>query len=115
MAQQTSTDTSSSSAAEPYWLGRASDEQKRLLAQHKIWTHSIGYLLHPSISSNLPDGARIADIGTGTGIWPVEMSRASPSSYTFHGFDISSEQFLSADSLLPTSRWDTATSSHRSP
>jgi SAM-dependent methyltransferase len=99
MAQQNSIDTSSSSAAEPYWLGRASDEQKRLLAQHKIWTHSIGYLLHPSVSSNLPNDARIADIGTGTGIWPVEMSQASPSTYTFHGFDISSEQFLPADSL----------------
>ena len=101
MAQQTSNDTSTSSAAEPYWLGRASGEQKRLLAQHKTWTHSIGYLLHPSIPPTLPDGARIADIGTGTGIWPVEMSRASPSSYSFHGFDISSEQFLPADSLPP--------------
>jgi hypothetical protein len=23
---------------EPYWLGRASEEQKRLLKQHGIWT-----------------------------------------------------------------------------
>jgi hypothetical protein len=23
---------------EPYWLGRASDEQKRLLKQHGVWT-----------------------------------------------------------------------------
>ena len=89
----------STSSPEPYWLGRASDEQKRLLKQHTIWTRSIGYLLHQSISSRLPLNARIADIGTGTGIWPIEMSQSSPSTYTFHGFDISSEQFLPADSL----------------
>jgi len=23
---------------EPYWLGRASEEQKRLIKQHGIWT-----------------------------------------------------------------------------
>jgi hypothetical protein len=27
-----------SSTDEPYWLGRASDEQKRLLKQHDVWT-----------------------------------------------------------------------------
>ncbi|KAF9699198.1 hypothetical protein EKO04_003000 [Ascochyta lentis] len=89
------------SSSEPYWLGRASDEQKRLLKQHTIWTRSIGYLLHPSVTATLPENARIADIGTGTGIWPIEMSAASPPSYTFHGFDISSEQFLPAASLPP--------------
>ncbi|KAJ4331951.1 hypothetical protein N0V87_008755 [Didymella glomerata] len=83
---------------EPYWLGRASDEQKRLLRQHKIWTRSIGYLLHPSVTSRLPPNARIADIGTGTGIWPMEMAQQHPT-YTFHGFDISSEQFLPTESL----------------
>ncbi|KAH6620050.1 S-adenosyl-L-methionine-dependent methyltransferase [Boeremia exigua] len=89
----------SAPSAEPYWLGRASDEQKRLLKQHTIWTRSISYLLHPSVSAALPENARIADVGTGTGIWPLEMSQASPSSYTFHGLDISSDQFLAADSL----------------
>ncbi|KAF2632700.1 S-adenosyl-L-methionine-dependent methyltransferase [Macroventuria anomochaeta] len=100
MAQPTPPPTSTSSP-EPYWLGRASDEQKRLLRQHTIWTRSIGYLLHPSVSTSLPDNARIADIGTGTGIWPIELSKSSPPTYTFHGFDISSEQFLPADSLPP--------------
>ena len=36
MAQPTLPDTSTS--PEPYWLGRASDEQKRLLKQHTTWT-----------------------------------------------------------------------------
>lgn len=100
MAEATPPRTSTSSP-EPYWLGRASDEQKRLLKQHTTWTQSIGYLLHPSIATQLPPNARIADIGTGTGIWPLEFSKASPPSYTFHGFDISSEQFLPPDSLPP--------------
>lgn len=60
---------------------------------------SIGYHMHPSIARALPADARIADVGTGTGIWAVEMSRASPASYAFHGFDISDAQFLPADSL----------------
>lgn len=55
--------------------------------------------MHPSIARALPADARIADVGTGTGIWAVEMSRASPASYAFHGFDISDAQFLPADSL----------------
>ncbi|KAF1934101.1 S-adenosyl-L-methionine-dependent methyltransferase [Didymella exigua CBS 183.55] len=100
MAQPTPHHTSTSSP-EPYWLGRASDEQKRLLKQHSIWTRSIGYLLHPTVTSTLPPNARIADMGTGTGIWPIEMSHASPPTYSFHGFDISPEQFLPPDSLPP--------------
>jgi SAM-dependent methyltransferase len=84
---------------EPYWLGRASEEQKRLLKQHGIWTKSIGYSLHPSIASKLPANARIADVATGTGIWLKDLAAVSPSTYTFEGFDISSEQYLPAESL----------------
>ncbi|KAF1958958.1 S-adenosyl-L-methionine-dependent methyltransferase [Byssothecium circinans] len=84
---------------EPYWLGRATEEQQRLIKQHYIWTKAIGYLLHPSIVKTLPKDARIADIGTGTGIWPSELSKASPPTYQFTGFDISSNLFLPADSL----------------
>ncbi|KAF2876998.1 S-adenosyl-L-methionine-dependent methyltransferase [Massariosphaeria phaeospora] len=84
---------------EPYWLGRASLEQQRLIKQHYVWTKTIGYLLHPSIASNLPENARIADIGTGTGIWLTDMAKASPPTHHFDGYDISDAQFLPADSL----------------
>ncbi|KAF2643470.1 S-adenosyl-L-methionine-dependent methyltransferase [Massarina eburnea CBS 473.64] len=84
---------------EPYWLGRASTEQQRLIKQHHLWTKSIGYLLHPSIVKTLPEDARIADIGTGTGIWLSEFSKVSPSTYDLKGYDISSEQFLPAETL----------------
>ncbi|KAH8714791.1 hypothetical protein GQ44DRAFT_713373 [Phaeosphaeriaceae sp. PMI808] len=60
---------------------------------------SIGYLLHPSLAPTLPLDARIADIATGTGIWLKDLAAVSPPTYTFHGLDISDEQFLPADSL----------------
>lgn len=60
---------------------------------------SIGYLLHPSIAPNLPSNARIADVATGTGIWLKDLAKVSPPTYSFHGLDISAEQFLPAESL----------------
>ncbi|KAH5329308.1 hypothetical protein HBI31_009720 [Parastagonospora nodorum] len=84
---------------EPYWLGRASEEQKRLVKQHGIWTKAIGYSLHPSIAPKLPQNARIADVATGTGVWLQDIASVLPSTYTFHGYDISSEQYLPAESL----------------
>ncbi|CAI6335751.1 unnamed protein product [Periconia digitata] len=84
---------------EPYWLGRASAEQQRLIKQHYTWTKSIGYLLHPSIASALPSNAQIADVGTGTGIWLSELSKTSPSTHQFFGYDISDAQFLPSSSL----------------
>ncbi|CAO2657598.1 Nn.00g037240.m01.CDS01 [Neocucurbitaria sp. VM-36] len=94
-----SSGTATSTGDEPYWLGRASEEQQRLIKQHGIYIKSIGYLLHPSIQSKLPPNARIADIATGTGIWLSDLSKASPQTHTFEGFDISNDQFLPADSL----------------
>ncbi|KAF2648459.1 hypothetical protein K491DRAFT_642467 [Lophiostoma macrostomum CBS 122681] len=84
---------------EPYWLGRASEEQQRLRKQHFIWTKSIGYLIHPHIAPNLPEDARVADVGTGTGIWMTEAAKMSPSTYQFDGYDISSTSFIAEDSL----------------
>lgn len=60
---------------------------------------SIGYLLHPSAKAKLPEDARIADVGTGTGIWLKDLADASPPTYRLEGFDISNDQFLPADSL----------------
>ncbi|KAF2205094.1 hypothetical protein GQ43DRAFT_408126 [Delitschia confertaspora ATCC 74209] len=86
---------------EPYWIGRNPTEQQRLNRQHFIWTKCISYLIHPSIKSNLSQDAKIADIGTGTGIWLNEVSKVSPPTYTFTGFDNSSAQFLSPEELSP--------------
>lgn len=67
--------------------------------RHQTNPHrSIGYSLHPSIT-NLPSNARIADVATGTGVWLKDVAANSPSTHSFHGFDISSEQFLPQESL----------------
>ncbi|KAF2271081.1 hypothetical protein CC78DRAFT_506612 [Lojkania enalia] len=87
------------SEEEPYWLAHNATEQQRLTKQHHVWTKAIGYLLHPSIASALPEDARIADIGTGTGIWMTEMAKISPSTYQFDGYDISDAQFPPKDAL----------------
>jgi hypothetical protein len=42
------------SEPEPYWLGRASDEQKRLLKQHAAWTKSVSHLLAETYIRPLP-------------------------------------------------------------
>lgn len=47
----------------------------------------------------LPENARIADVGTGTGIWMKELAEISPSTYSFNGYDISPDQFLPTESL----------------
>ncbi|KAF2007277.1 hypothetical protein P154DRAFT_480012 [Amniculicola lignicola CBS 123094] len=95
----TSTSTAKMSDQEPYWLERNRREQERLAKQHHVWTKSIGYLLHPSIAPKLPEDAKIADIGTGTGIWLTEMAKVSPSTYQFDGYDISDAQFQAKDTL----------------
>jgi hypothetical protein len=38
-------------------------------------------------------------VATGTGIWLKDLASVSPSTYSFHGYDISSEQYLPAESL----------------
>ncbi|QLI68163.1 N-methyltransferase tcpN [Metarhizium brunneum] len=35
----------------------------------------------------------VADIGTGTGLWLLDLAREVPSSVTLHGYDISDKQF----------------------
>ncbi|KAF2110124.1 hypothetical protein BDV96DRAFT_651273 [Lophiotrema nucula] len=92
---------SSDSKDEPYWLERSTAEQQRLAKQHHVWTTAIGYLIHPSIAKTLPENAKIADIGAGTGVWMIETSKASPSTYQFDGYDISDAQFTAKD-LLPS-------------
>lgn len=59
---------------------------------------NIGYLLHPSIVSKLPSSPIIADIGTGTGQFLIQLADICPNA-SFHGFDISAALFPPADTL----------------
>ena len=57
-----------------YGLTRDKTESARLNAQHDVWKTNIGFLLHPRIASSLSEAPRIGDIGTGTGIWILELA-----------------------------------------
>ncbi|TVY44458.1 Methyltransferase ausD [Lachnellula cervina] len=59
-----------------YRLGNSFATSSRLNFQHFIWKDALGYNIHHSIK--LPDNAAIADVATGTAIWPVEVAREHP-------------------------------------
>ena len=83
---------------EAYMLPRNDAESKRLDTQHdymRALAH--GHLVHPSVDKSQLN--RVADVGTGTGIWLRETAQeiakldSSDGNTKFVGFDISSEQF----------------------
>ncbi|KAL4787870.1 S-adenosyl-L-methionine-dependent methyltransferase [Aspergillus varians] len=79
-----------------YVLIRSSAESERLERQFNAWQANIGYLLHPSIVQH--DHMRIADVGTGTGIWLRELAKLLPPNTQLDGFDLSDSMF-SRDNL----------------
>lgn len=66
--------TQNHTSTDAYGLTRDAAESKRLNAQHNVWKANIGYLLHPRIQSNLAEKPRIGDVGTGTGVWIVDLA-----------------------------------------
>jgi hypothetical protein len=60
--------------ADTYGLTRNKTESARLNAQHDVWKTNVGFLLHPRIASSLGKSPRIGDIGTGTGVWILELA-----------------------------------------
>ena len=68
--------------------------KQRLNLQHAMWLQHFGYNLHPSLARTL-DGksdVSIADIGTGTAIWTLQLAEQYPG-VSFTGFDISNAQY----------------------
>ncbi|MCJ1427309.1 hypothetical protein MMC29_005212 [Sticta canariensis] len=64
----------------------------RLNHNHWMIKELCGYLLHPKIQYD-KSNVRVADIGTGTGIWALELANELSSSARIDGFDISPGQF----------------------
>ncbi|MDI1490845.1 MAG: hypothetical protein OHK93_002050 [Ramalina farinacea] len=80
-----------------YFLGRDHKASTRLNYQH-FWTSNlIKDLLHPEIKVDRSDMC-IADVGTGTGVWLVDVAQQVPARTKLYGFDLSSAQF-------PRSEW----------
>ncbi|KAL2820635.1 hypothetical protein BJX63DRAFT_427961 [Aspergillus granulosus] len=74
-----------------YLIGTNQHASARLNLQHYWATLTCGYLLQPDIP--VPGNARIADIATGTGIWPISFSLSLPPTVQLDGFDITDAQF----------------------
>ncbi|KAL3448435.1 S-adenosyl-L-methionine-dependent methyltransferase [Aspergillus insuetus] len=81
-----------------YVLARDLSGSLRLDCQHHLFRMYNGYVLHPTIPIH-PD-MKIAEIGTGTGIWLLELAPQLPSTVLLDGFDISDNLFPH-QSLLP--------------
>ncbi|KAK3377279.1 hypothetical protein B0T24DRAFT_656869 [Lasiosphaeria ovina] len=64
----------------------------RLDEQHIFTTQTLGFLIHPNIPA-LPPNAKIADIGTGTGIWLLDVAKTVPATCELRGFDVSASSF----------------------
>ncbi|PYH91562.1 S-adenosyl-L-methionine-dependent methyltransferase [Aspergillus ellipticus CBS 707.79] len=67
----------------------------RLNYQHALVTKLAGnQLLHPAIRAWIDPSTslHVADIGTGTAIWPAELAESLPDSHV-EGFDLSTDQY----------------------
>ncbi|KAK3395165.1 hypothetical protein B0H63DRAFT_462758 [Podospora didyma] len=83
-----------------YALDRAGySASGRLVFQNYLWKDVTGNLIHPHIVADLKGSKgeiNVADVGTGTGVWALDVSRLSTTlgvKINVHGFDISDEQF----------------------
>ncbi|KAL1983468.1 hypothetical protein VTN96DRAFT_10289 [Rasamsonia emersonii] len=80
-----------------YILQQNPDASVRLDAQHFLARMQFGYLLYPSIP--VTEGMKIADIGSGTGIWLLEVATTVPKSVQLDGFDIFDDQYPAKEYL----------------
>ncbi|KAL9059140.1 MAG: hypothetical protein Q9162_001358 [Coniocarpon cinnabarinum] len=87
-------------AKDNYNIERGLVPALRLNLQQYIWRDALGYDLHPSIDTHDPR-LKVADVGTGTGIWLVKLSSQLAATAQLDGFDISSDQFPHESSLPP--------------
>ncbi|KFZ09187.1 hypothetical protein V501_05678 [Pseudogymnoascus sp. VKM F-4519 (FW-2642)] len=83
----------STTGLEDYVLGRDLYGSVRLDAQHLLWTLHNGYTLNPKIP--ISPGMKIAEIGTGTGLWLLDLAEHLPKTIQLDGYDISSSQYPS--------------------
>ncbi|KAE8378008.1 S-adenosyl-L-methionine-dependent methyltransferase [Aspergillus bertholletiae] len=81
-----------------YMLQRDFQASCRLNLQTYLWRDSLGYIIHPAIPP-LPANGRVADVGTGTGLWLAQLhSEQQKGSIRMDGFDIDITQ-------CPTAGW----------
>ncbi|KAK4098622.1 hypothetical protein N658DRAFT_499298 [Parathielavia hyrcaniae] len=91
---------------------------ERLHEQHIFTTKTFGFLIHPNIPipprsshDGSPTTLKIADIGTGTAIWLLDVAKtlsattttpaATPPTYQLTGYDITDSAFPAPETLPP--------------
>ncbi|KXG52192.1 uncharacterized protein PGRI_084760 [Penicillium griseofulvum] len=68
-----------------YMLGRGHAAACRLNLQFYLWKDSLKFNIHPSVE--IPPNPVIADVGTGTAIWLLDVAKSIPTA-TLDGYDI---------------------------
>jgi SAM-dependent methyltransferase len=61
---------------------------RRLKEQHDIYAKILGYVVHPHIPIRSPN-LKVAEVGTGSGIWLLELAKTLPVTCEFVGYDMS--------------------------
>ena len=85
-----------------YGIIRGGAEADRLNYQHRMWVQNLGYLIHPSLLPCVSgDAPHTADVGTGTGIFPIALADILPVAASIDGFDISAAQFAPPERRPP--------------
>ncbi|KAI0143469.1 S-adenosyl-L-methionine-dependent methyltransferase [Xylariaceae sp. FL1272] len=78
--------------APDYVMTRDCPDNNRINLQHYLSCDIFGYITHPSIPlAQFAVDARIADVGTGTGIWLSDIAHRVPKSVRLDGLDVSFE------------------------
>ncbi|KAL6826657.1 S-adenosyl-L-methionine-dependent methyltransferase [Trichoderma camerunense] len=78
-------------ATDDYVFARDYAEGLRLETQHLLWNIHNGYTINPKIP--ITPQTKIADVGTGTGVWLLDVATQVPPTVQLDGFDISDGQF----------------------
>jgi ubiquinone/menaquinone biosynthesis C-methylase UbiE len=81
-----------------YVIPTHENEMKRLELQHTVIVRQFGWHIHPRITVK-PD-AEILEVGTGTGVWPVEVAKMLPG-VNIQATDINDTYFLSPENTPP--------------
>ncbi|KAI0197572.1 S-adenosyl-L-methionine-dependent methyltransferase [Astrocystis sublimbata] len=95
----------------PYYvMTRDYIDNNRINLQHYLTCGIFGYLTHPNIPlKDFPADARIADIGTGTGIWLSDLATRVPATTQLDGLDVSFDAAPPTSLIAPNvtfRRWD---------
>ncbi|KAL8685248.1 MAG: hypothetical protein Q9218_007882 [Villophora microphyllina] len=70
------------------WDGDDAREPRTSNLEHYLWKNYLGFLIHPKVEIRAKPGQlRIAEVGTRTGIWLIDLAKKLGPSVQLDGFD----------------------------